>query len=147
MDWDGRMARLRALAFRGMNVLRAEDARDWAFPPGLFGNGFAVTAETLSQVPFSANSIAEDVEYHTKLACEGVRVYWVGRCICPRAPGRLGAGAGDQEGRWEGGRFKVGSRATGRLMSGGIAAENGAPWRRWPTFGASRFRAAFLPCC
>ena len=72
------LARLRALAFRGMNVLRARGRAGLGFSTGLFGNGFALTAETLERVPFSANSIAEDVEYHTLLASKGVRVYWIG---------------------------------------------------------------------
>jgi cellulose synthase/poly-beta-1,6-N-acetylglucosamine synthase-like glycosyltransferase len=123
------MARLRALAFRGMNVLRAQGRAGLGFSTGLFGNGFALTAKTLAQVPFSANSIAEDVEYHAKLACEGVRVYWIGDAYVHAhmaAPGRAQA---TQEGRWEGGRFKVGSRATPRLITAVFAGR----WRALET--------------
>lgn len=119
------MARLRALAFRGMNVLRARGRAGLGFSTGLFGNGFALTARTLAHVPFSANSIAEDVEYHTKLACEGVRVYWVGDAFVHAHMAASGRAQATQEGRWEGGRFKVGSRATGRL----IAAVLHGKWR------------------
>ncbi len=145
--WERPMARLRALAFRGMNVLRARGRAGLGFSTGLFGNGFALTAEHWRRIPFSANSIAEDVEYHTKLACEGVRVYWVGEAFVHAHMAASGRAQATQEGRWEGGRLKVGSRATGRLIAGGAAEGNGAPWRRWPMFGAFRFRAAFLHCC
>lgn len=119
------MARLRALAFRGMNVLRARGRAGLGFSTGLFGNGFALTAATLERVPFSANSIAEDVEYHTKLACEGVRVFWIGEAVVHAHMAASGRAQATQEGRWEGGRFKVGSRATGHL----IAAVLKGRWR------------------
>ena len=125
-DGSGRpMARLRTLAFRGMNVLRARGRAGLGFSTGLFGNGFALTARTLAHVPFSANSIAEDVEYHTKLACEGVRVYWVGDAFVHAHMAASSRAQATQEGRWEGGRFKVGSRATGHL----IAAVLQGRWR------------------
>jgi cellulose synthase/poly-beta-1,6-N-acetylglucosamine synthase-like glycosyltransferase len=111
------MTRLRALAFRGMNVLRARGRAGLGFSTGLFGNGFALTAATLERAPFSANSIAEDVEYHTKLACKGVRVFWVGEAFVHAHMAASGRAQATQEGRWEGGRFKVGSQATGHLMA------------------------------
>jgi cellulose synthase/poly-beta-1,6-N-acetylglucosamine synthase-like glycosyltransferase len=123
------MARLRALAFRGMNVLRARGRAGLGFSTGLFGNGFALTARTLAHVPFSANSIAEDVEYHTKLACEGVRVYWVGDAFVHAHMAATGRAQATQEGRWEGGRLRVGSRATGQLMRAALTGR----WRAMET--------------
>jgi cellulose synthase/poly-beta-1,6-N-acetylglucosamine synthase-like glycosyltransferase len=118
VDGLGRpMARLRALAFRGMNVLRARGRAGLGLSTGLFGNGFSLTVATLQRVPFSANSIAEDVEYHTKLACAGVQVYWVEEAFVHAHMAASGKVRATQEGRWEGGRFKVGSRATGHLMT------------------------------
>ncbi len=67
------MARLRALAFRGMNVLRAKGRAGLGFSTGIFGNGFSLTAEALQRVPFDADSIAEDVEFHTRLVSAGFR--------------------------------------------------------------------------
>lgn len=111
------MVRLRALAFRGMNVLRTRGRSGLGFSTGLYGNGFALTAAMLERVPFSANSIVEDVEYHTKLACEGVRVYWIGEAFVHGHMATSRRAQATQEGRWEGGRFKVGSRATGHLIT------------------------------
>lgn len=126
---DRLMARLRVLAFRGMNVLRARGRAGMGFSTGLFGNGFALTAALLERVPFSANSIAEDVEYHTKLVSNGVRVYWAGEAFVHASLAPFGRGQATQEGRWEGGRFKVGSRATGRLL----AAVPRGKWRALET--------------
>ena len=99
-----------------MNVLRARGRAGLGLSTGIFGNGFAITAATLEQVPFSANSIAEDVEYHTKLAAQGVPVYWVGDAFVHAATPVSGRAQADQEARWEGGRLHVASRATGRLL-------------------------------
>jgi cellulose synthase/poly-beta-1,6-N-acetylglucosamine synthase-like glycosyltransferase len=67
-------------------------------------------------VPFSPNSIAEDVEYHTLLVEAGVPVYWIDDAfVHARAPASGNAQA-TQEARWEGGRLRVASRATGRLL-------------------------------
>jgi cellulose synthase/poly-beta-1,6-N-acetylglucosamine synthase-like glycosyltransferase len=100
-----------------MNVLRARGRAGLGFSTGLFGNGFAVTAETLERVPFSADSIAEDVEYHTKLANAGIPVYWIGEAYVNGHSPVSGAAKAIQEARWEGGRLKVASRATGRLVT------------------------------
>jgi cellulose synthase/poly-beta-1,6-N-acetylglucosamine synthase-like glycosyltransferase len=123
------LARLRALAFRGMNVLRARGRAGLGFSTGLFGNGFALTTAMLERVPFNANSIAEDVEYHTHLASMGVRVHWIGEAFVHAHPATMGRAQAIQEGRWEGGRFKVGSRATGRLLAAAVDGK----WRALET--------------
>ena len=111
------LARLRALAFRGMNVLRARGRAGLGFSTGLFGNGFALTAAVLERAPFNANSIAEDVEYHTRLVEEDVRVYWIGDAFVHAHSPASSAAQATQEARWEGGRLRVASRTTGRLLA------------------------------
>jgi cellulose synthase/poly-beta-1,6-N-acetylglucosamine synthase-like glycosyltransferase len=123
------LARLRALAFRGMNVLRARGRAGLGFSTGLFGNGFAVTAATLERVPFTVNSIAEDVEYHTYLVQAGVPVFWVEDAYVHAHSPASGAAQATQEARWEGGRFRVASRSTRRL----IAAMLRGRWRAFET--------------
>jgi cellulose synthase/poly-beta-1,6-N-acetylglucosamine synthase-like glycosyltransferase len=112
----GMQARLRMLAFRGINVLRARGRANLGFSAGIFGNGFAVTDDTLERVPFSADSICEDMEYHVRLVSAGLRVRWVGDAFvhAPLAPG--GSAQATQEARWEGGRFHVATRAAGKLL-------------------------------
>jgi cellulose synthase/poly-beta-1,6-N-acetylglucosamine synthase-like glycosyltransferase len=112
------MARLRALAFRGMNVLRARGRAGLGFSTGIFGNGFALTAATLERVPFKVNSIAEDVEYHTRLVAAGVPVYWLDGAYVHAHTPASGKAQATQEARWEGGRLRVASRTTGGLIKG-----------------------------
>jgi len=111
------MARLRVLAFRGMNVLRAKGRAGLGFSTGIFGNGFAVTASTLQRVPFDVNSIAEDVEYHAKLVAAGIPVFWIGEAYVQAQPPKSREAQASQEARWEGGRVRVASRSTKRLLA------------------------------
>jgi cellulose synthase/poly-beta-1,6-N-acetylglucosamine synthase-like glycosyltransferase len=123
------LARLRALAFRGMNVLRARGRAGLGFSTGIYGNGFAVTAATLGRVPFDVNSIAEDVEYHTRLTAAGVPVYWnEDACVHAHSP-MSGKAQATQEARWEGGRLRVASRATAQLLSAMLRGR----WRAFET--------------
>jgi len=111
------LARLRVLAFRGINVLRARGRAGMGFSAGLFGNGFALTNETLVRVPFNADSICEDIEYHIKLTCAGVSVDWVEDTAVYAPLARPGIAQARQEARWEGGRFHVASRTSTKLVS------------------------------
>lgn len=111
------LIRLRALAFRGMNVLRPRGRAGLGFSTGLFGNGFALTSEALQRAPFHVNSIAEDVEYHTLLVEAGIPVYWVGEAFVHAHSPASGKAQATQEARWEGGRLRVASRATRGLFS------------------------------
>jgi len=111
------LARLRALSFRGMNVVRARGRAGLGFSTGIFGNGFALTASALDRVPFEVNSIAEDVEFHTLLVHAGVPVYWVGDAFVHAHTPASSKAQATQEARWEGGRLRVASRATAKLLS------------------------------
>ena len=111
------LARLRVMAFRGINVFRARGRANLGFSAGLFGNGFAVTAETLERAPFSADSIVEDLEYHIRLVAAGMRVQWVEEAYVRAPLSAPGSAQATQEARWEGGRFHVATRATGRLLT------------------------------
>lgn len=123
------LARLRLLAFRGINVLRARGRANLGFSAGIFGNGFAVTARTLDRVPYSADSICEDLEYHIQLVCAGLRVRWVEDASVFAPLSAPGSAQATQEARWEGGRFHVATRATGRLLEAASAG-------KWRALGA-----------
>lgn len=110
------MARLRVMAFRGINVLRARGRASLGFSAGLFGNGFAVTAATLERVPFNANSICEDIEYHIKLTVAGIHVRWIEEAAVLAPLSAPGSAQANQEARWEGGRFHVATRSVGPLV-------------------------------
>jgi len=110
------LTRLRVLAFRGVNVVRAKGRARLGFSAGLFGNGFSLTAETLDRVPFSADSICEDIEYHINLVCAGLRVRWVDSAYVHAPLAAHGPARATQEARWEGGRLHVATRGIGRLL-------------------------------
>ena len=67
-------------------------------------------------MPFTANSICEDIEYHIKLTVAGINVRWVedATVLAPLSP--AGAAQANQEARWEGGRFHVATRSVGSLL-------------------------------
>ena len=108
-------ARLRMLAFRGMNVVRGRGRAALGFSSGVFGNGFVLSAALLERVPYAASSIAEDAEHHAEMVARGVRVRWVedARVTAPLA--RTQAAHDSQEARWEGGRLRVGLHLAPRL--------------------------------
>lgn len=110
------LERLRALAFRGINVLRARGRASLGFSAGVFGNGFAVADSTFERVPFTVDSICEDLEYHVRLVLARLRVEWMEEAYVhtPLAPDR--SAQISQEARWEGGRFHVATRDTGKLL-------------------------------
>ena len=110
-----------------MNVLRARGRAGLGFSAGVFGNGFALTAATLERVPFTADSIAEDVEYHTQLAARGMRVRLGGGGLRARPAGRLPSGTG-YPGRPLGGRpVQRGHPRHGPLAGGGSARKMARP--------------------
>lgn len=111
------LERLRVLAFRGINVLRARGRAGLGFSAGVFGNGFAIADVTVRQVPFTVDSICEDLEYHVQLVLARQRVEWVEDAFvhAPLAPVR--SAQVSQEARWEGGRMHVATRATAKLLA------------------------------
>jgi glycosyltransferase involved in cell wall biosynthesis len=111
------LERLRVLAFRGINVLRACGRARLGFSAGVFGSGFAIADETIARVPFAVDGICEDLEYHVRLVLARQRVAWAQEAYvyAPLAPVRSAQAM--QEARWEGGRFHVAARATSALLA------------------------------
>ena len=110
------LARLGALAFRGMNVLGLYGRAGLGLPTGDFGNGLAFTAETLDAVPFGVNSIAEDTEYHAPPVASAIAVPSNHEAFVRAHPPASAKAQATQEARREGGRLCVASRATGQLL-------------------------------
>jgi cellulose synthase/poly-beta-1,6-N-acetylglucosamine synthase-like glycosyltransferase len=100
-----RRVRLASLAFLGMNVLRPLGRHRLGLSCGIFGNGFALSAATLARVPYTPNSLVEDVEYHLHLIRAGVRVRFLNHAaVFGEMPDSTTA-ASSQRARWEGGRI------------------------------------------
>ena len=100
-----RRTRLAALAFRGMNVLRPRGRHRLGLSCGIFGNGFALSADTLSKVPYTPNSLVEDLEYHLHLIRAGIRVQFLNDAAVYGEMPENTAAASSQRARWEGGRI------------------------------------------
>jgi exopolysaccharide biosynthesis WecB/TagA/CpsF family protein len=100
-------ARRMDLAFHAFNVLRPLGRSGWGFSAGIVGNGFGVTAETLRKVPYSANSVVEDLEYHLMLVEAGIHVEFVREAaVYGEIPEGMEARR-IQRTRWEGGRLRM----------------------------------------
>ena len=97
--------RLAALAFLGMNVLRPLGRFRLGLSCGIFGNGFALSAETLARVPYVANSLVEDLEYHLHLIRAGIQVRFLPAVAVLGEMPETSAAAESQRARWEGGRM------------------------------------------
>ena len=100
-----RRTRLAALAFRGMNVVRPLGRHRLGLSCGIFGNGFALSASTLALVPYTPNSLVEDLEYHLHLIRAGIRVEFLNHVSVFGEMPESSAAATSQRARWEGGRI------------------------------------------
>jgi len=113
-----RRTRLAALAFLGMNVLRPLGRHRLGLSCGIFGNGFALSASTLATVPYTPNSLVEDLEYHLHLMRAGIRVRFLNHASVFGEMPETSAAATSQRARWEGGRILM-----RRLWSKSLALE------------------------
>ena len=118
-----RRATLADVALGAWNVLRPRGRAALGLSAGILGNGFALSRRALQVVPYSADSIVEDVEYHHLLVLAGLRVQWVDTaCVRGDMPADRGAAA-QQRARWEGGRLRLlarrGPALLGRVLTGG----------------------------
>jgi cellulose synthase/poly-beta-1,6-N-acetylglucosamine synthase-like glycosyltransferase len=104
---DSIHVRLMQIAWVAFNILRLRGRDSWGLSVGILGNGFALTRNTLLQVPFEAFSIAEDLEYHLKLVQCGSRVRYCGSTTVWSDTPKRGKAAADQIARWDGGRFRA----------------------------------------
>jgi cellulose synthase/poly-beta-1,6-N-acetylglucosamine synthase-like glycosyltransferase len=100
-----RRTRLAALALLGMNVLRPLGRHQLGLSCGIFGNGFALSAATLAHVPYTPNSLVEDLEYHLHLLRAGLRVRFLNQTAVFGEMPETSAASSSQRARWEGGRI------------------------------------------
>jgi len=96
-----------SLALRGFNFIRPLGRARLGLSAGILGNGFAVTAPVLQQVPYQAFSVVEDLEYHLHLVTAGKRVWFLPEAIVSSELPTSASGETVQHSRWEGGRLRV----------------------------------------
>ncbi|ADW68921.1 glycosyltransferase family 2 protein [Granulicella tundricola] len=109
--------RLMSLAFLGINVLRPRGRARLGLSCGIFGNGFALSAQTLQAVPYLANSVVEDLEYHLHLIRAGIRVDFLDHASVLGEMPDTSAASSTQRARWEGGRLLMRRQWTMPLLN------------------------------
>jgi len=108
--------RLMGLTLAAYNVLRPRGRSNLGLSAGLYGNGFALSAETLRAVPYIAYSVVEDLEYHLALLRSGRRVTFIDSTTVYADMPAAGPGVESQRARWEGGRLGMACVQLPRLL-------------------------------
>jgi cellulose synthase/poly-beta-1,6-N-acetylglucosamine synthase-like glycosyltransferase len=104
---DSMRNRLKSVGLAAFNVLRPRGRDRLGLSAGIYGNGFALSADTLRAVPYRATSIVEDLEYHYALLRAGRKVRFVdATAVYADIPSGATA-VKTQRARWEGGRFRM----------------------------------------
>jgi len=113
---DKTSGRLAAVAFRAFNVIRPRGRERLGLSAGIFGNGFALTRSLLSEVPYGAYSVVEDLEYHLNLVLARKRVQFLETVLVSASLPASKQGENVQRSRWEGGRFHAARAWTWPLL-------------------------------
>ncbi len=106
------------VALGAWNVLRPRGRAALGVSVGILGNGFALSRATLRAVPYSADSIVEDVEYHHLLVRAGFGVRWVDAALVRGDMPQASTAASQQRARWEGGRLRLLAEHAPSLLRG-----------------------------
>jgi len=115
--------RLMNVALMAFNVLRARGRERMGVSVGIFGNGFGLSRAALEAVPYDANSLVEDLEYHLQLVRAGRRIVFVDRTRVRAEMPAGGRGASTQRARWEGGRLRTAVQNLPGLFAGVITGK------------------------
>lgn len=110
--------RLMDVAFLGFNILRPKGRAGLGISAGILGNGFGLCAKTLQNVPYTAASIVEDLEYHLRLVAASGYVDFVNEATVFGEIPAGGTAARLQRSRWEGGRLRMATEWVPRLLAG-----------------------------
>lgn len=117
--------RLAELALCAFNALRPRGRHALGWSAGILGNGFALTAQALQQVPYRATSVVEDLEYHLRLIEQGLRVHFADETMVRGDMPVAGSGQATQRARWEGGRLRMLLDHGASLLRRGVSGQ----WR------------------
>jgi cellulose synthase/poly-beta-1,6-N-acetylglucosamine synthase-like glycosyltransferase len=110
------------LALRAFNLVRPRGRETFRLSAGILGNGFGLSRHVLERVPYTADSVVEDLEYHIQLVQAGVRVEHLSTTCVRGAMPDSEAGRASQRARWEGGRLRMilekGPWLLGKVLTG-----------------------------
>jgi cellulose synthase/poly-beta-1,6-N-acetylglucosamine synthase-like glycosyltransferase len=99
--------RLMAIALGSFHMLRSRGRERLKVSCGIRGNGWCVTHALLREIPYSAFSLTEDIEFGIDLGLKGRRAFY---CEEAKVEGEMVTGreaARSQRQRWEGGRLNL----------------------------------------
>jgi cellulose synthase/poly-beta-1,6-N-acetylglucosamine synthase-like glycosyltransferase len=96
-----------SLALRGFNFIRPLGRTRLGLSAGILGNGFAIAASVLKEIPYDALSVVEDLEYHLQLVTAGKCVAFLPEAVVSSTLPESSKGETVQHSRWEGGRLRV----------------------------------------
>lgn len=91
---------------------------------GLKGNGMCFSHSLVEQVPWSGESITEDIEYTLRLCRAGYRVAFLPQTAVWAQMPTTGAQAASQRKRWEGGRYRLMTQTAPNLLREGLKRRN-----------------------
>ncbi len=91
---------------------------------GLLGTGMGFTWDLLSEHPWDAYGLAEDVEHHLALVLAGERVRFADEAAVLSDMPTTTHGAAGQQSRWEAGKAALVRRWTPRLVGAGLRARD-----------------------
>ncbi len=99
--------RLMSCALALAHVVKPLGREHLRLSDGLKGNGMCFAREVVERVPWSGESITEDIEYALRLCRVGYRIAFTPEaCVWAQMP-TTGAQASSQRQRWEGGRYRL----------------------------------------
>ncbi|AKF09430.1 glycosyltransferase family 2 protein [Sandaracinus amylolyticus] len=103
----GPKARLMNVAFLAFNVARPRARERFGLSVGILGNGFGLHRRVLDELPYTARSVVEDLEYHLMLVRKGFAIRFVEETFVRADMPTSEEGIDTQRARWEGGRFRM----------------------------------------
>jgi 1,2-diacylglycerol 3-beta-glucosyltransferase len=118
---DSPTAALRFAGFALADTVRFLGKERLGLSCGLAGTGMGFKRQVLEGVPWTATGLAEDAEYHMRLAATGTRTRFVPEAWVSQAvPTTMRAGS-EQQARWEKGRLQMIRAWAPRLVGSGLA--------------------------
>jgi cellulose synthase/poly-beta-1,6-N-acetylglucosamine synthase-like glycosyltransferase len=109
--------KLMAVALALAHHVKPQGRRKLGLSDGLKGNGMCFSRAVLERVPWSGESITEDIEYTLRLVDAGIRIEFAPEAVVTAQMPVDGKQAATQRQRWEGGRYGLLKRAIRLLWS------------------------------
>jgi cellulose synthase/poly-beta-1,6-N-acetylglucosamine synthase-like glycosyltransferase len=104
---DSWRTRLMTIAFTCFHRVRSRARERLHLSCGIRGNGWCVTHKLLSEIPFEAHSLAEDIEFGIQLGLAGYRVHYADEAWVNALMVSSNEAASTQRQRWERGRLEL----------------------------------------